>query len=136
MFKEEITTVLNARERALNDMCRKIRRTIPYEKDKLLFKKSLGCLFLSMRGLNPNYDLYQKFNDALAETINDCNRIIHRLRINHTEIPLFLRKEQQICAIIKEGELSIPSVPAIKWSEPVISQFRRETVKYSKPIQA
>lgn len=100
VFKEEITSALNARERTLNDLCRKIRRSIPYEKDRLLFKRTLGSLFLSMRAINPNHDLYQKFNDTLADAINDCNRSIHRLRINHAEIPLFLRKEQQICAII------------------------------------
>jgi len=59
-------SALNLRERQLNDVCRKIRRTIPYEKDRNLFKKTLSCLYLSTRGINPNYDLYRKFNDLLA----------------------------------------------------------------------
>lgn len=94
-------SVLNIRERHLNDICRKIRRTIPYERDRHLFKKTLGCVYLSTRAISPNYDLYQKFRDVLAETINDCNRALHKLRLNRTEIPLLLKKENQICAILK-----------------------------------
>ena len=101
VFKEELMSVLNIRERHLNDICRKIRRTIPYERDRQLFKKTLGCLYLSTRAISPNYDLYQKFRDVLAETINDCNRALHKLRLNRTEIPLLLKKENQICAILK-----------------------------------
>lgn len=92
IFKEDIMTILNTRERALNDICRKIRRTIPYEKDRHLFKKTLSYVYLATRGLNPNYELYQKFNDGLAETINDCNRCLHKLRLNHSEIPTLLKK--------------------------------------------
>ena len=76
VFKEELMSVLNIRERQLNDLCRKIRRTIPYEKDR-------------------------QFNDPLADTINDCNRALHKLRINRSEIPLLLKKEHQICTVIK-----------------------------------
>jgi len=94
-------SVLNIRERHLNDICRKIRRTIPYEKDKQLFKKSLGYLYLSTRAISPNYDLYQKYRDVLADTISDCNRALHKLRIHRCEIPLLLKKENQICAILK-----------------------------------
>ncbi len=136
IFKQEITTCLNARERALNDICRKIRRSVPYEKDKHLFKKSFGSIFLSMRALNPNYELYQKFSNTVADTINDCYRIIHRLRINHAQIPFFLRKEQPICAVISQNQANTLSVPPIRWSQPSFSQFRRETIKYSKIVQA
>ena len=101
VFKEELMSVLNIRERQLNDLCRKIRRTIPYEKDRQLFKKTLSYLHLATRAINPNYELYQKFNDALADTINDCNRALHKLRINRSEIPLLLKKEHQICTVIK-----------------------------------
>ena len=85
-------SVLNIRERQLNEVCRKIRRTVPYEKDKQLFKKTLSCMYLSIRAISPNYDLYQKFRDLLADTINDCNRALHKLRINRAEVPLLLKK--------------------------------------------
>jgi hypothetical protein len=102
LFKEEIVSSLNLRERQLNDVCKRIRRTIPYEKDRLLFKKALSCLHLSTRAINPNFDLYRRFNDLLAETFTDCNRAIHKLRISKQEIPTLLEKEHQICSILRE----------------------------------
>lgn len=54
MFKEELFTSLNIRERILNDMCKKIKRKLPYEKDKQLFKNHFGYIYLTMKGLNPN----------------------------------------------------------------------------------
>ena len=94
-------SILNIRERHLNDICRKIKRTIPYEKDRQLFKKTLGYLYLSTRAINPNYELYEKFRDVLADTINDCNRTLHKLRLNRSEVPLLFKKENQICELLK-----------------------------------
>jgi hypothetical protein len=137
VFKEELMSVLNTRERHLNDICRKIRRTIPYEKDRQLFKKTLGELYLSTRAINPNHDLYRKFTDVLADTINDCNRALHTLRLNRSEVPLLLKKEQPICAVLREvGEAGRLSVPPIAYCEPPVGQFKKETVRYSKQTQA
>jgi hypothetical protein len=42
-----------------------MKKNIPYEKDKNLFKKSLNYVYLAMRGINPNYDLYKKFQQTV-----------------------------------------------------------------------
>jgi hypothetical protein len=61
LFKLEVMNMLNYKERCLNELCKKIKRNIPYEKDKNLFKKNLNHVYLAMRGLNPNFDLHKKF---------------------------------------------------------------------------
>lgn len=58
------------------------------------------------------------------------------MRINHTEIPLFLRKEQPICATIAEADPTAPSLLPFKATQPQISQFKKETIKYGKAVQA
>ena len=83
-FKEEIITSLNIRERILNDLCKKIKRNIPYEKDKQLFKKHFGFIYLTMKGINPNLDLYTKFKTQINEMIASCRKSLHKFELNWT----------------------------------------------------
>lgn len=39
---------------------------MPYEKDKQLFKNHLGYIYLTMKGLNPNLEIYTKFRNQMA----------------------------------------------------------------------
>ena len=93
-FKEEIVTGLNIRERILNDLCKKIRRNIPYEKDKQLFKNHFGYVYLTMKGINPNIDLYNKFRQNIHETITSCRKSLHKFELHcgRTEITTLLKK--------------------------------------------
>lgn len=78
IFKEELFTSLNIRERILNDLCKKIKRKLPYEKDKQLFKNHFGYIYLTMKGLNPNIDIYSKFRNQITETMTSCRNILRK----------------------------------------------------------
>ena len=71
--------LLNQKQRLLNLLCKKIKRYIPYEKDKNLFKKSLNYVYLSMRGINPNYDIHKQFMTNIKQTLADCKKAIFKL---------------------------------------------------------
>lgn len=50
---------------------------------------------------------------------------------------MLFKKEHQICSVLKElGDVTKPSVPCTKYTEPVIGQFKKETIKYNKLVQA
>jgi hypothetical protein len=71
--------LLNYKERYLNELCKKIKRNIPYEKDKNLFKKSLNYVYLAMRGINPNFDIHKKFQLTVKETLAECRKALYKL---------------------------------------------------------
>lgn len=66
-FKEEVVSRLNMRERELNEICKKIRRHIRYEKDDQLFKCNFGQIYLSMRARNENMELYRVFRKHIND---------------------------------------------------------------------
>lgn len=92
--KEELFSSLNIRERILNDLCKRIKRKVPYEKDKQLFKNHFGYIYLTMKGLNPNLEIYGKFKSQISETMTSCRNILRKFELNcgHTEIPTLLKK--------------------------------------------
>jgi len=54
-----------------------------------------------MRGVNANYDIHKKFQLSIKETLTECRKALFKLEINASSVPMFEKKDQQICAILK-----------------------------------
>jgi hypothetical protein len=63
-------------------MCKKIRRRVPYEKDKQLFKSHFGYIYLTMKGVNPNIEIYNKFRTQITEVMKSCRSILRKFELN------------------------------------------------------
>jgi len=121
---------LNMRERDLNEICKKIRRHLRYEKDEQLFKCNFGHIYLSMRARNENVELYRNFRKHIADAAAEIHGSLLRFNFQvKDEIPLLARKDYQVCELVK----AIPEkqlVPEINFTEPEVKCFRKEIIKF------
>ena len=71
-----------------------MKKKVPYEKDKQLFKSHFGYVYLTMKGINPNLEMYSKFKVQIAETLASCRTIFRKFELNstHVDIPILARK--------------------------------------------